>query len=116
MTLCPNCGAEDSLRQAVEVRSQATRKVRVALEKGKPKVSYGDLDHGVFPELEDEHEIECEKCRETWVSAAALVSGTPVEYRCDGCDWWGSNHWQHSIERPDCTGTLERGDGLAVPA
>jgi hypothetical protein len=109
-TVCPNCDAADSLYQEVELRSSASRKVEAKLVGAEPTISFGQPDTGVFPEIEDEHEIECNACHETWDSAEALAKGHVVEWRCNSCDWWGFNSFQHNIERVSCTGSIHRAD------
>jgi hypothetical protein len=109
-TVCPSCEAVDSLYQDVELRSSASRKVEAKLVDGKPTIIFGRPDAGIFPEIEDEGEIECGECHETWDNAEALAKGHAVEWRCDSCDWWGFNSFQHNIERAACPGSIHRAD------
>jgi len=116
-TVCPNCGAENSLRQEVRVEFTTHRPVETKLRDGKVVVQYGwtaasDGDE----EVTEAGDIECSQCKETWDDEKELIEGKKCEYRCDCCDWWGFNSWQHGIERPDCTGTVAEADLGRVPA
>lgn len=116
-TVCPNCNAEDTLRQEVSVEFSATRAVKVELKDGNAKVSYGwtgpsDGDE----EITTTQMIECSRCKETWEDEKDLLGEKPHEHRCDTCDWWGFNPWQHDLERPECGGAVRDRDALEAVA
>jgi hypothetical protein len=106
-TLCPKCGAENSLTQEVELVPKARREVRVSFPTAGPAaIDYGPLEsEDGFP-IQSAASIECTRCHEKWEGADDLREGKAHEYRCDSCDWWGSAEFQHRLERPDCDGAL----------
>lgn len=111
-TICPNCGAQDSLQQEVELQSSGTRPVRLAGPDGARKVEYGtaETDSGL-EEIVAEQCIECTRCKQIWEDEKDLLDvGPPVEHRCTGCDWWGFNDFQHGLERSACAGSVYRID------
>jgi hypothetical protein len=107
--MCPKCGAQDSLQQAVRIEMGGTRPVVLAGPDGSRKVEYGPVDPDLIDDnITDEEEIECTRCKETWADADDLLDiEPPIEHRCTDCDWWGFNPWQHGIERPDCPGEVK---------
>jgi hypothetical protein len=116
-TICPNCGAQDSLYQEVEMEISGRRPVRVSGPDGARKVEYGMADIDPFEEIVEARGIECHRCEETWANEDDLLDlGPPVEHRCTQCEWWGFNDFQHSLEHPDCSGLVWRTDKPPVEA
>lgn len=111
-TICPNCGAQDSLYQEVEVEISAERKVYIEGAGGSQKVTYGMVDpNGGVEEITEAQCIGCNRCKATWADEEDLLDiGPPLEHRCSQCSWWGFNDFQHSLERPDCPGEVYRCD------
>jgi hypothetical protein len=106
-TACPKCGELDTLRQKVELEVESFREVRVLQSVGSPSVDFGAATGpDGAPIIREERDIECSSCGETWADDRDLIEGRPREYGCDSCDWWGTNEFQHGIERPDCKGEL----------
>jgi hypothetical protein len=111
-SICPNCGAQDSLHQSVEVQMSGWRPVRLTGPNGSRKVDYGLVDADLIDDhVTSEEEIECNRCKETWAGEKDLLDvGPPLEHRCTVCDWWGFNDFTHSLERPECAGLAYRID------
>lgn len=114
-SICPNCGAEDSLRQEVTAEFTTTRPVNVGMADGKPAVSYGMTGRSDGDEtVVGTQEIECTQCEATWYDEDELLNGKHVEHGCTACDWWGFNPWQHGLERPDCSGEVKPRDEIGA--
>jgi hypothetical protein len=111
-TICPNCGAQDSLQQSVQVEMSGWRPIRLTGPNGSRKVNYGPVETDFGDDhVTSEDEIECSSCRETWHNEKALLDvGPPLEHRCTACDWWGFNDFTHGLERPNCSGLVYRID------
>ena len=108
-TICPECGAINSLRQEVTIEYEGARRVQIEMHGGKPEVVYGASDLAGREErgITGTSDIECERCGTTWECDEELLKGKHAEHRCTACDWWGFNPWQHGIERPDCSGEIK---------
>ncbi len=112
VTLCPECGAQDSLYQRVWVKTSGERPVWIEGPEANAKVAVGPADiDPLDTDVVDEEEIQCSRCKATWATEKELFDlGPPIEHRCTGCSWWGYNDFNHGLQQPDCAGLVYRVD------